>query len=187
MKTVQLSRLWFWVAVLAADLWNVLEKEEKIRWAPRIDVLMVAGDSLVRERAVDSPCTSFVRRIGLRGFRRQTFRKWDFADHVLSAKTLDMTAEIWGRMAWSHKKYNTDQPKSVLRNFWAAKAPSWLNKVIITSKWLPNIAPGNHPAQIIDRRSPSRRPRYLSMSMIFSLYVHKHLSFLYLGKKSLWW
>jgi hypothetical protein len=52
-KTVQLSRLWFEVAVLAANRWKVCGKEEKMRGAPKVDVVMKVSDSLVREERCD--------------------------------------------------------------------------------------------------------------------------------------
>jgi hypothetical protein len=55
-KTVQLSRLWFKVAVLAADRLKVRRGEEKMRRAPRGDVVMLVGGSLMRERVLDSLC-----------------------------------------------------------------------------------------------------------------------------------
>lgn len=46
-KTVQLSRLVFGLAVLAAELFKVGEKEEKMRLAARVDVVMVGGEGNV--------------------------------------------------------------------------------------------------------------------------------------------
>lgn len=66
METVQLSRLLFRyeVAVLAADLVKMKGREEKVREAPKGDVVMMMGGSVMRERAVEASLfANVVRRI----------------------------------------------------------------------------------------------------------------------------
>lgn len=67
-KTVQLSRLCFWVAVLAADLVKRVVREEKVRWALRGNVV---GDSLV----VESGCTSSLCRFCATNWKNGEFRQ----------------------------------------------------------------------------------------------------------------